>query len=258
MRGPTRLCARVTTRARDNNRTEVALFVAPNAFGAFSLFWDSFRGQVPNVTSSQKQMANWFPYVPPKTQAHENRCPLRATRPFSATGSVPSSSSSRSPRRPLVRARAPELAPRRVQATQSAAGTASDRLEVRSARFVARGDARRARSVPRRRRHFLRHACERQFPPSHCDPASRRVERVARNPTERGARRARADLRSGLPRTRRLRPRLSGRTGPAPPERAARTRRRVLSRSAFAATSRHRGGGDEARLETKWPADRRR
>jgi hypothetical protein len=39
MRGPTRLCARVTTRARDNNRTEVALFVAPNAFGAFSLFW---------------------------------------------------------------------------------------------------------------------------------------------------------------------------------------------------------------------------
>ena len=214
--------------------------------------------QVPNVTSSPKQMANWFPYVPPKTRAHENRCPLRATRPFSATGSVPSSSSSRSPRRPLVRARAPELAPRRVQATQSAAGTASDRLEVRSAPFVARADARRARSVPRRRRHFLRHACERQFPPSHCDPASRRVERVARNPTERGARRARADLRSGLPRTRRLRPRLSGRTGPAPPERAARTRRRVLSRSAFAATSRHRGGGDEARLETKWPADRRR
>lgn len=27
-------------------------------------------------------MANWFPYVPPKTRAHENRCPLRATRLF--------------------------------------------------------------------------------------------------------------------------------------------------------------------------------
>jgi len=53
------------------------------------------------------------------------------------------------PRRPFVRARAPELASRRAQATNSAAGIGPDRFQARSAAFVVRTDARRARSVPR-------------------------------------------------------------------------------------------------------------
>ena len=72
MRGPTRLCARVTTRARDNNRTEVALFVAPNAFGLFRCFGILFVG---HPRAAQNKWLTGFhtsrqKHGPTKTGAH--------------------------------------------------------------------------------------------------------------------------------------------------------------------------------------------
>ena len=163
------------------------------------------------------------------------------------------------PRRPIVRARAPELAPRRAQATQSAAGTAPDRLEARSATFVVRANAHRARSVPRRRRHFLRHRVKRQFPPValRSRVSEGRARRVASSGTRRAASASAPWPRSPAYPTSRTASFGSHRPG------AARTRyprrRRLLSRSAsFSAGLRGTEEGRPGARTAREPADRRR
>ena len=201
-------------------------------------------------------------YASPSTRGPKKTVPtsaltfrlLRAREKLGAVLFLPAK-----PRRPIVRARAPELAPRRAQATQSAAGTAPDRLEARSATFVVRANAHRARSVPRRRRHFLRHRVKRQFPPValRSRVSEGRARRVASSGTRRAASASAPWPRSPAYPTSRTASFGSHRPG------AARTRhprrRRLLSRSAsFSAGLRDTEEGRPGARAAREPADRRR